>query len=421
MAFISFSFYKAYYLFILIWVFDFSNLKIKERLDKIYSDKDHYDLMFEFINTICFDIADLLAGFLVLYTYIRTKTKKEKQKEEEENEIKKKNSQSANSIEYIFNDLSVKNNKFPLIILVSILYYLGNSVDFYYYLIINKRRMRNGEISWLISIDILARFIFSHYLLKSKIYRHHKVSITIILLSLCSMSICAFNALDFVDSQRWPYFLFLPLKFIFIPLEDIFNKILLTEKFILPHELMFYRGIGVMIIYIILIPIYFFTNTFEFKLNELNTNEDVKLDGYIKILLGLLYILLLSFRSLSIMKVIYNFSPQHVSFINVPYYLYILLKCRSDKDDPIITIMDTICMIFILLSTLIYNEMLILKFCGLYQNTQVGFLAKEEKELKEMTSIENNDDDDENENEIVNEDDEKKKDNSEKKEEYHNI
>ena len=41
-------------------------------------------------------------------------------------------------------------------------------------------------------------------------------------------------------------------------------------------------------------------------------------------------------------------------------------------------------MAIIILSTLIFNEMLILKFWGLNQNTQVGFLAKEEKELKEM-------------------------------------
>jgi hypothetical protein len=278
--------------------------------------------------------------------------------------------------------------------------------------------MRNGEISWLISIDILSRFIFSHYLLKSKIYKHHKMSLILIILSLCIMSTSAFIALDEVDSQRWPYFLFLPIKFIILPLEDVFNKILLTEKFMLAHILMFFRGIGVMIIFIILIPIFYFTNTFEFKLNVLNETEDGKFSGAIKILLVILYILLLFFRSLSIMKLIYNFSPQHVSFLNVVYYLFILLKCRlTIEDKPYIIIIDIICMAIIILSTLIFNEMMILKFWGLNQNTQVGFLAKEEKELKEMNSIENgNDDDDDDENE-----DDGKKNNSEQQEEYHNI
>ena len=418
MAFVSFSLYKAYYLFILIWAFDIANLHIKEVFDRIYSDRDHFDLMFEFINTICFDIADLLAGFLYVYTCITIKTKKEKQREEEKNEIQKKNSESGNSIEYIYNDLSIKKNKISLIVLVSILHYLGNSVDFYYFLIVDKKRMRNGEISWLISIDILSRFIFSHYLLKSKIYKHHKMSLILIILSLCIMSTSAFIALDEIDSQRWPYFLFLPIKFIIIPLEDVFNKILLTEKFMLAHILMFFRGIGVMIIFIILIPIFYFTNTFEFELTVLNNDENEKYSGAIKILLVILYVFLLSFRSLSIMKVIYNFSPQHVSFLNVVYYLFILLKCRlTIKDKPYIIIIDIICMAIIILSTLIFNEMLILKFWGLNQNTQVGFLAKEEKELKEMTSIENgNDDDDDDENE----DDGKKNDN-EQSEEYHNV
>ena len=419
MAFVSFSLYKAYYLFILIWAFDIANLHIKEVFDRIYSDRDHFDLMFEFINTICFDIADLLAGFLYIYTCITTKTKKEKQREEEKNEIQKKNSESGNSIEYIYNDLSIKKNKISLIVLVSILHYLGNSVDFYYFLIVDKKRMRNGEISWLISIDILSRFIFSHYLLKSKIYKHHKMSLILIILSLCIMSTSAFIALDEVDSQRWPYFLFLPIKFIILPLEDVFNKILLTEKFMLAHILMFFRGIGVMIIFIILIPIFYFTNTFEFELKVLNDTEDGKYSGAIKILLAILYVILLSFRSLSIMKLIYNFSPQHVSFLNVVYYLFILLKCRfTIQDKAYIIIIDSICMAIVILSTLIFNEMIILKFWGLNQNTQVGFLAKEEKELKEMTSIENgNDDDDDDENE----DDGKKNDNSEQKEEYHNV
>ena len=419
MAFVSFSLYKAYYLFIFIWAFDIVNFNIKAIFDRIYSNRDHFDLMFEFINTICFDIADLLAGFLYLYTCITTRTKKEKQEEEEKNEIKKKNSESGNSIEYIYNDLSVQKNKISLIVLVSILYYLGNSVDFYYYLIIDKKRMRNGEISWLISIDIISRCIFSHYLLKSKIYKHHKMSLILIVLSLCIMSAIAFIALDEVDSQRWPYFLFLPIKFIILPLEDVINKILLTEKFMLAHTLVFFRGIGVMFIYIILIPIFYFTNTFEFELNVLNETEDGKYSGAIKILLVILYVLFLSFRSLSIMKVIYNFSPQHVSFLNVVYYLFILLKCRLDiKDKTYIIIIDSICMAIIILSTLIFNEMLILKFWGLNQNTQVGFLAKEEKELKEMTSIENgNDDDDDDENE----DDGKKNDSPEQQEEYHNV
>ena len=108
--------------------------------------------------------------------------------------------------------------------LVSILHYFGNSVDFYYYLIVDKKRMRNGEISWLISIDILSRAIFSRYLLKSKIYKHHKLSIILIVLSLCIMSTIAFIALDEVDSKRWPYFLFLPIKFIFKRYHHIIKK-----------------------------------------------------------------------------------------------------------------------------------------------------------------------------------------------------
>ena len=38
------------------------------------------------------------------------------------------------------------------------------------------------------------------------------------------------------------FFIFLA-KFIFAPLGDTINKILLTDKFLLPHNLMFYRSL----------------------------------------------------------------------------------------------------------------------------------------------------------------------------------
>ena len=121
------------------------------------------------------------------------------------------------------------------------------------------------------------------------------------------MSVTAFIAIDEVDLTCWPYFFFLTIKFIVIPLEEVINKILLTKKFVLAHSLILIRGIINMFVFIILIPILYFTNSFEFELYI--KNEDENFNIFIKILLFILYIILLFLRSFSIMKVIYFFTP----------------------------------------------------------------------------------------------------------------
>ncbi len=110
-------------------------------------------------------------------------------------------------------------------------------------LIFEVMPIRPGEINWLISIDTFSRIILSHFILKSKIYNHHIFSIILILIGLFSMSVCAFQSINNEELNSWPYFLFVVAKNILLPLEDVINKILLTDKFLLPHYLMFYRGI----------------------------------------------------------------------------------------------------------------------------------------------------------------------------------
>ena len=56
------------------------------------------------------------------------------------------------------------------------------------------------------------------------------------------MSICAFELLSKKESSKWTYFFFIFIKYLLLPLEDVFNKILLTNEFMLPHFVMFWRG-----------------------------------------------------------------------------------------------------------------------------------------------------------------------------------
>lgn len=380
MGFISVSFYRTYSYFIFVWVLEITAALLKGYFELKYTEQIYFFTIIELFYLICLNIGDLLAGFLVLYTQINSKS----EKKEEELMVKKRTKSSKIQIILIYNDLSIKKNKYYLILLISILEFVVRSTDFFYYLILATERIRDGEITWLISIDILSRFFFSKFILKGSIYKHHILSIVLTLFGLCSMSISAFFAIKSYEIANWPYFLFIITKFILSPLEDVINKILLINKFLLPHVLMFWRGVYIFGILLIMVPIVIFTKAIQF--NKINFDTE-GFNFVIQILLIILLIPILFLKSFFTMKVIYIFSPQHIGFLNVTLYTLRLLRCRIFSEDKIIYIIaDLIFLMIIIFSSLLFNEMIIINACGFNENTKVGFLIKEKKEQETDSS-----------------------------------
>jgi hypothetical protein len=201
-------------------------------------------------------------------------------------------------------------------------------------------------------------------------------------IGLCSMSISAFIAINSYELSKWPYFAFIFIKFIIVPLEDTINKILLTNKFLLPQSLMFMRGLYNLIMLLIIIPTLYFSN--ELKLDFYFNENEI---GYImQISLMIFFIVFTLLKSFYIMKVIYIFTPEHVAFLNVVFYMLRLLRCRiTTGDKSLIIISDSIFLIIIIFSTLLFNEMIVINICGLNDNTKDGFLIKEKKEFNDTT------------------------------------
>jgi hypothetical protein len=100
MGFLSVSFYKTYYYFILVWIFDILDALIKGIFYYKYYDKNDFPILVELIYLICLNIGDLLAGFLVLYTHKTSQSVKPKEIED--------NSRNKSHIQLIYNDLSIK-------------------------------------------------------------------------------------------------------------------------------------------------------------------------------------------------------------------------------------------------------------------------------------------------------------------------
>ena len=173
-------------------------------------------------------------------------------------------------------------------------------------------------------------------------------------------------------------FFFVFAAFIIFPLEHVLDKILLTNKFLLPHSLMFLRGVFNFFMIVIICPILIYTN--DSFLNE-NYSPDIY-QIINQIIMRLIIIVSSFFKSFFTLKVIFLLSPQHVSFLNVVFTLYELVVCRITHNDTfIIIILDCLAFIFIIFSILLFNEMIIINTFGLNENTKMAMLKKEKEEF----------------------------------------
>ena len=380
MTFFSFSCQKSYFYLLGFWIIDFlismhRMIYLPGEISSIESMKKS-----EFIYINLKTVSDLCAGFLILHTYIRMK--KINQKEEQK------------TVEKVKSILSRKN-KYMLIFLISLLEFICRSTDFFYLIIIKKFTIRAGEIAWLISVDFFARIFISRRVLKFRLFRHHYFSIVLIILGFFSMSICAFESISEYELNNWPYFIFIIIKNILLPLEDVYNKILLTDKFLLPHYLMFWRGLFNCIFLTLLGLCIIVPGVIEYNFNtpdEMNSNITIFL------LHKIIFIIFSFCRAFIYLKVVDIFSPQHVAFCNAAFYLYLLILCRCKNDKSIlILIIDIFSLIVIIFATLIFNELIIINAFGFNQNTKKGFIKKEMLELQNINSLENHEDEEDSE------------------------
>lgn len=393
MKYISFLFFKEFYYFIFFWIISIICSLIAHFFkNKIDTEEYNYTKEYNSINLICLTIGDLLGGFLVLYTYYSSKSEKIEQREE-----KKKSHNTPSPYILIYNDLSIKQYKYRLIFLISILHFICIGSDFIFFLIFDNTKILSiDEIEWLIPIEILARIIFCKFLLKIRLYRHHIISIVMSIIGFIFFGITGLiKVIKSNIKYRWYYLSFTVISEIVISLEDVICKILLTDKFLLPHILMFCRGIIISGILAILIPVLQSTGKIKFQ-NYFSFLRKYPFYFFLKFIV----IIFSFFKSFIIMKVIDIFTPQHVAFLTVSFSLfdfieYIIETNQDNLFELIIYVFEILLLFIIIISILIFNEMIIINYCGLNENTKKGLLIKEKNDDStelNTTIISNNDD-----------------------------
>ena len=257
---ISCVFYKTYYYFLLYWILELINTLELEFFETNLQDEDEdnnnikENNLLLLLYLISLTIGDLFSGFLVIYTKIKMNYFKENKIKEERPRVPYK---------LIYNDLSYKKNKYLIIVIISVIDFLGRITDYIFILFIYRKILNFSQTNWIISIEIFSRVICCNLILKIKFHKHHIFSLIICFIGFIIMGFFGINAIINSDSNNiyaLIYILSLILRRVLYSIGDSISKILLTDKFTLPHELMFWRSFFTFILYIISIPILYFTS-----------------------------------------------------------------------------------------------------------------------------------------------------------------
>ena len=330
--------------------------------------------------------SDLLQGILFLLETIRRK--------KESSKLKNKR---INSSEADLNNKDKNTTKFGIIPILSII----SALDFYcqlmfliFVLVFNKDNViKRYYQDFVLIIDITSRFLFCRYILKTYFYRHHIASMIV--------NIGAFLVICFLDIKHIIQFdnekpeiiiifgIVLVIQTVAYSLEDVLNKIALTRDNITPYSLLFYKGLFQVPFVIILT---FFILMYED--NEKNNVFQIFLNSPIKEFISIkrsIFIFCNIIRSICLVQVIDSFSSQYLSILKVLesllFFIYFLIDDIFDQKQEIFSLYDTIILfilfIILVLTSLVYNEIVVLNIFGLQDYTQHGLDVLAEKDLRD--------------------------------------
>ena len=223
---------------------------------------------------------------------------------------------------------------------------------------------------------ILFTSIFYYLFFKSKLYRHHYLSIVIILIIGLVIDFVEGNIQkDFTDNFKLILLSFL--RVILLSLNYVLIKYTMEKKYASPYEIGFFNGLINLILFIIGAVIdNFFIKKFEYKEYFDNFNGKELL-----VVLGLMITQFGIYISLFIIDK--KDTPCHIFIVFVFGQLAYYYKLTE------ISIVSIICLILILFFSLIFNEIIELNFLGLSQNTRKNIINRANTEVEGALFVKN--------------------------------
>ena len=341
-----------------------------------HKEKDYYKNIlltqkyFEMIRTIS---SDLLIGIFHCIHKIRNKDDFSSSPQQTYN----RNSQK---IYFIFNDETSRvPTMYKIIFIISIIDIVCQLLMPIKYIIEgfllnNKYGIINYDTYYLFILlwfDIFARYLFSRWILKTYFYLHHYFSFFLNFIGLTLITIV--DTLTKIDSKKYNllYISFASLQVILYSFEDIMNKVAFRTLYILPNTLIFYKGLVQLFYFLIISGLFFKGELYEFK-HCFNYFFEIKH--------FLCFVPFNIMRTVFLVKVIDTFSAQHMAllkisetavlFIYTSLAEYFDLKKSAFSLEPWHYIIQFIGFTFLIISSLIHNELIIINQTKLKAKTE---------------------------------------------------
>ena len=375
---------KNHFLFL-----SFIIIKIIDELCRNYMEKVD-DIIRIFHHNYIGSLSDFLS--IIPFIIIKIRSKDISKNELKKENIKEKEQDSNNDIEYIYSDQKTENNIkrakriFKFLIIVSIFDFLSSYLDIIFKIIkiFTKDNLLINKVENNSSIlfSIISMYVLSILILHSPFYRHHYVSMAINLLLLIILIIL--DIINIVNRKlSYIYVIEKTIIIILYSFEDVLAKILLSVDSVSPYIYLLYRGILVNILAFLFSFVFIFV-----KIPDENGDKSCVFSRFWKIYeykLNILFYIIIFFNeyfmNLNIFLIIDKFSPIHFAMASIiSYFISSLFSIFLSENDKISNFFYKLGIYLVLIVTsLIYNEFIILNFCGLQKYTQL-FLQKEANE-----------------------------------------
>ena len=362
-------------------------IKLRKLILPLINDNFYFDL-FRFYLSFLFSI------IFMIIIYKRTRKTRKINESNNNNEDNRSNEIKIDDTEWI-NPLKImeqmenKEKKRKKIIFIILLVFIGLLANFLYIIFHILFKDDDDEDSILaIEIgrqsigaffEIIFFLILGNYILNNKIYRHHLVSLIIILFNLIIMFISYALYFRMRTLKIISFYLFYDF---FFCLSYILGKKYLNMFYVKPYSLMVYIG-SITSIILFIYDIISFAIVHDDNNNVNGIILGIKRNfnlSFIFIILDLLFYFL---SNIGIWLTIYFFTPFHFiiseSISEYIYYTYdYFTGTRYEIRDIIIYSLIYIINLFF---SLIFNEIIILNFCNMNYNTKKYIERREREEM----------------------------------------
>ena len=317
----------------------------------------------------------IFAGiFLIIFKIRNNKTDSGKSADSINNDEK---------IEGIIDDVMEKNKKKRVVkssIFMALLCGIGMFCQFFRKFF-EKEEYRYAKQSIGIFFELISLTVFSFFILGQKLYKHHFISLGIISIILLIIFIISIFHMEKI-LESFLYYIF---YYVLFTLYDVLKKKYMNIYFYTPYFVMLIIGsINSFILLIFDIFAYFFNPDISGIIIGFNNNINSIGDVFLLIL----DLILENIWNLGFWLTIYYFSPWY-NFISeyIGEYIFYILTVNREEDDNFYSttnaIIFSICYFINFCFILIFNEVIILNFCGLDYNTRKRIEERSSKDYTE--------------------------------------